>query len=151
MVACKISILGLCHLIACPIWIHIWQWQDVKLIRSDSAHFKADGCYNKTRPTTSLEGALESAAERWKNTPETKMNRYGLPKVGTNITETAWSATICRRDVRSKMGMMCRSWKKIEQASWSMLENHKRCSCKIWKNIANIKLLESLSNTETRG
>ena len=22
---------------------------------------------------------------------------------------------------------------KIEQASWSMLENHKRCSCKIWK------------------
>ena len=112
MVACKISMLALCHLIACPIWIHIWQWQDVKLIRSDSALFKADGCYNETRPTASLEGALESAAERWKNTPETKINRYGLPKVGINITQTAWSAAICRRDVRSKMGMMCRSWKK---------------------------------------
>ena len=40
---------------------------------------------------------------------------------------------------------------KIEQASWSMLENHKRCSCKIWNNIANIRLFESLSNIETRG
>eukprot|EP00434_Breviolum_minutum_P042717 symbB.v1.2.038036.t3/scaffold5784.1/size26452/2 len=28
---------------------------------------------------------------QWKNTPETKINRYGLPKVGINITETAWA------------------------------------------------------------
>ncbi len=143
-VARKISMLPLCHLIACPIWIHGRMSNWFALIRTPFGSFGRVG-----------------RCGRW---TQKEINRYGLPKVGIISQRQRGERSksedgqvcfflICFSYLQAWCGVRKEEWcadlVQIEQASWSMLENRKRCSCKIktWLR----ELFESLSNTETRG